>query len=76
MAEKQPLTILAKWRGEVGKTQADLARDLEVAVMTVSRWETGDRKIGVTKLADVAEMTGLPKRLLRPDLAESMQESA
>ena len=42
--------------------------------MTVSRWETGERKIGVKNLADVAKLTGIPKRELRPDLAESMEE--
>ncbi len=76
MADKQPLTALAEYRKAANKTQADLAGELDVAVMTVSRWETGDRKIGVTKLSDVSRKTGLPKSVLRPDLAESMQESA
>lgn len=75
MAEKLPLTVLAKWRDAAGKTQADLASDLNVAVMTVSRWETGDRRIGVKSLPEVSRVTGLPKRALRPDLAESMQEA-
>ena len=76
MAEKHPLKVLAAWRDAAGKTQADLAQDLGVAVMTVSRWETGDRKIGVKTLPRVSQETGLPKRALRPDLAESMQEAA
>lgn len=68
MAEKLPLPILAEYRAKVGKTQADLARDLKVAVMTVSRWETGDRKIGVQKLSDVSEFTNIPREQLRPDI--------
>jgi transcriptional regulator with XRE-family HTH domain len=76
MAEKRPLKVLTEYRAAAGKTQADLAGELEVAVMTVSRWETGDRKIGVKTLPTVAEKTGIPKSALRPDLAESMQEAA
>jgi transcriptional regulator with XRE-family HTH domain len=75
MAEKHPLTVLAKYRDAAGKTQADLAKELEVAEMTVSRWETGDRKIGVKTLPEVSRVTGIPKRELRPDLAESMSEA-
>lgn len=76
MAEKHPLKVLADYRATAGKTQADLAQDLSVAVMTVSRWETGDRKIGIKKLPEVSKKTGLAKRELRPDLAESMAEAA
>lgn len=75
MAEKHPLKVLADYRAAAGKTQADLAQDLGVAPMTVSRWETGDRKIGVKTLSEVSRQTGLAKRELRPDLAESMQEA-
>jgi transcriptional regulator with XRE-family HTH domain len=36
---------LKKWRMDYGYSQADLAKALSVAVMTVSRWETGLRRI-------------------------------
>jgi transcriptional regulator with XRE-family HTH domain len=36
---------LKKWREDHGYSQAKLARALDVAVMTVSRWETGLRAI-------------------------------
>lgn len=36
---------LKKWRSEYGFSQAQLAKRLNVAVMTVSRWETGNRTI-------------------------------
>jgi transcriptional regulator with XRE-family HTH domain len=75
MTEKHPLKVLADYRAAAKKTQADLAQDLGVAVMTVSRWETGDRKIGIKTLSLVSEKTGLPKRELRPDLADTMQEA-
>lgn len=67
MAEKRPLKVLADYRATAGKTQADLAVELEVAVMTVSRWETGDRKIGVKTLPTVSQKTGIPREQLRPD---------
>jgi transcriptional regulator with XRE-family HTH domain len=36
---------LQAWRERTGFTQARLAQALNVRVMTVSRWETGTRKI-------------------------------
>lgn len=36
---------LKQWRVDSGYTQAKLARVLGVAVMTISRWETGTRTI-------------------------------
>jgi transcriptional regulator with XRE-family HTH domain len=36
---------LKKWREDNGYTQAKLAKALDVAVMTVSRWETDLRSI-------------------------------
>jgi DNA-binding transcriptional regulator YiaG len=36
---------LKKWREANGYSQASLAAVLDVAVMTVSRWETGTRTI-------------------------------
>jgi len=45
----EPMTKddLKKWRGRNGYSQAKLAKALGVAVMTVSRWETGSRSIPV-----------------------------
>ncbi|MGO9138365.1 MAG: helix-turn-helix domain-containing protein [Syntrophales bacterium] len=36
---------LKKWRADNGYSQARLAKALDVAVMTVSRWETGLRSV-------------------------------
>ena len=67
---------LKSYRSEAGLTQNALAKELGVSSITVSRWETGARKIDRTKLEIVAEKTGIPKRELRPDLAEVMREAA
>jgi transcriptional regulator with XRE-family HTH domain len=66
---------LKAYRTAKGITQDALAKELGVSSITVSRWETGMRKIARDKLADVSEKTGIPKRELRPDLAEVMRES-
>ena len=36
---------LKKWRDKNNFTQAELATKLEVAINTISRWETGERAI-------------------------------
>ncbi len=56
-------------------SQGDLATLLGVARETVTRWESGARKIETDLLPQVAEKTGIPKRELRPDLAEVMREA-
>lgn len=67
-----PLTVLKTYRDERGLTQEQLADQLGVTGVTVSRWETGVRKVDREKLPAVAEKTGISARELRPDLAELM----
>lgn len=55
-------------------TPAALAKLLGVSRPTVFRWETGARKIGVDSLEVVSQKTGIPKRELRPDLFEKLEE--
>lgn len=49
-----------------------MARDLSVSKTTITRWEEGKRKIDDTKITHVANITGIPAKELRPDLAELM----
>ena len=55
-------------------TQDDLAGLLGVSKASVSRWETGARKIDDELLPKVAEVTGISKAELRPDLAALLKQ--
>jgi transcriptional regulator with XRE-family HTH domain len=57
-------------------TQEDLAGLLGVARTTVARWETGSRVIDDDLLAKVSQVTGIPKPVLRPDLAKLLSGAA
>jgi transcriptional regulator with XRE-family HTH domain len=70
------LEVLKGYRAARGITQTQLGDELGVTMMTVSRWETGLRKIDKGMLPHVAAKTGIPKKLLRPDLAELLEEAA
>lgn len=68
------LIALKDYRRARDITQTQLADELGTAPMTISRWETGERKIDRDLLPIVAAKTGIPKRVLRPDLAELLDE--
>lgn len=57
-------------RIELGLSQEALAKKLGVTSVTVSRWETGERKIAPRHIPAVSRETGLSARVLRPDLAD------
>jgi len=57
-------------------SQRQLADLIGVKRETVTRWESGSRKIDEDKLPTVAQQTGIPKTELRPDLAELMRDEA
>lgn len=67
-----PLVI---YRKRHDLTQKGLAAQLDVARETVARWERG-RPIDTDLLPRVSERTGIPKHVLRPDLAKLMDEAA
>lgn len=77
MADRQPLTVLKKFRDSRGLTQAALGRELGgISDVTVSRWETGERRIDIGLLPKVAEVTKIPVSELRPDWAERLGMAA
>ena len=73
MADKRPLAELKQYRAEHGYTQEALGKELGVTGVSVSRWETGARTIDDDLLPKVSAFTEIPKRTLRPDLAELLE---
>ena len=45
---------LVRWRTELGMTQTELARALEVRQATISEWETGTRRIRLGRVVELA----------------------
>ena len=71
--EPAGLHPLVAYRKQHELTQKDLAERLEVARETLARWETG-RRIDDRLLPRVAHRTGIPRGVLRPDLARLLGE--
>ena len=67
MVDNHPLR---KYRLEKGLTQEAFGKELGVTDVTISRWETGRRKVGGVLLPMIAEKTGISPSALRPDLAD------
>jgi transcriptional regulator with XRE-family HTH domain len=67
---------LKTYRDEEKLTQRGLGQLLGVSRTTVARWESGARKTGRDLLPKIAEKTGIAPRILRPDLAELLDEVA
>lgn len=72
MDEIHPLTAFRK-RHEPPLSQQQLAEFLDVSRPTVTRWETGARKIEDARLQDVSKRTGIAPEVLRPDLLELLR---
>lgn len=73
MSDAHPLRIYRNSR-DPKLSQAGLAEKLDVARLTVLRWENGERKIDKTLLPRVSEVTGIPAKELRPDLLDELQK--
>lgn len=67
---------LVAYRKRHGLTQKGLAARLDVARETIARWETGRRIVDDELLPRVAERTGIPRGVLRPDLAKLLDEKS
>jgi transcriptional regulator with XRE-family HTH domain len=66
---------LVTYRKQRGLTQKGLAAHLDVTRETIARWETG-RRIDGTLLPKVSDRTGIPRGVLRPDLAKLLDARA
>lgn len=57
---KRPIRLfLAQWRNKVGLTQQQVADRLETSDVTISRWETGERRPNLDAQAAYAEALGI-----------------
>lgn len=59
---------LRTYRKKHNLSCAALGELLGVTRVTVFRWEDGTRRIGLSVLGKVAEVTGIPREKLRPDI--------
>ena len=78
MDTTQPLTVLRDFRHsqQPRLSQGQLAKSIGVTRETVARWELGARKIKEKNLPVVSRVTGIPARVLRPDMAARFVEAA
>jgi transcriptional regulator with XRE-family HTH domain len=67
---------IRKYRDRHGLTQAELARKLDVAQKTVSRWEAGSRLVDLELVPRVASELDISAAELRPDLAKILGSAA
>lgn len=59
---------LKTFRARHNMTLAELGRLVGVSRGTVFRWEDGSRSVSIKRLGKVAEVTGIPREKLRPDI--------
>ena len=50
---------VAEARTQRGYTQEQLAEAIDIQPVTMSRWETGDRALSITTLANIADALGV-----------------
>jgi transcriptional regulator with XRE-family HTH domain len=60
-------SAIKTYRQSKGLSQRKLAKLLDVAVSTISRWESGKRKVGIELWPRVHAKTGIPLEEIRPD---------
>ena len=61
-------TAFRKYRKDAGLTQEELAAVISVRKPTISRYETGARRVPPERCRAISQAIGIPTHLLRPDL--------
>lgn len=61
-------TAFSNYRKNTGLTLVAVAEAFGVDRKTILRWEQGKTPIPVRRLAEIEEVTGIPRRDLRPDV--------
>lgn len=62
------MNAIRKFRKDRNLTQDEAAKLLCVTKATVSRYESGERKIAPERVIEFERLTGIPRHELRPDL--------
>lgn len=65
---EKPDTPLAKYRADAELSLEALGERFKVNKTTVMRWEKGDVPIPVNRLSEIAAVTGISRKKLRPDI--------
>ncbi len=60
---------LREWRKANGISTDEAGKRVGVSGVQWHRYESGSRRVSLDKLAAVAQETGIPTHVLRPDLA-------
>jgi len=66
---------LKSYRDRHGLSQAAFGQKVGVDRITVWRWENGKRKPSPTQCELLTNITGIPARKLRPDLADLLERA-
>lgn len=61
-------TALAKYRAAKKLSLEAVATQFKVNKTTIMRWENGDVPIPVSRLGEIAAITGISRKRLRPDI--------
>lgn len=61
--------VLSRYRVANGITQMQVAKAVGLSHVTISQFESGQRKLSPTVIGRIADATGISARELRPDLA-------
>jgi transcriptional regulator with XRE-family HTH domain len=69
------VSTLKEWRKRKGLRQEDVAVRFGVSKPTISRLENGHRMPSLTLAVKLSKQTGIPIKLLRPDLAKILEAS-
>jgi transcriptional regulator with XRE-family HTH domain len=67
------MTVVDDYLTRTGRKPQELANEMGVSRVTVTRWKSGRRKPGVEHVKKLARIIGVPSRDIRPDLAEVLE---
>jgi transcriptional regulator with XRE-family HTH domain len=73
MEAKTAFATFRKKEGSIKRRLDEVAALFGVNKATIIRWENGEVPLPAKRLKEFEEVTGIPRRELRPDLFEGME---